>query len=57
MAGSRRWTMTIAHYDAVTVEDILRLARKTLDYSQLSLSAVGPVGDGNRNREIVASEL
>ena len=34
----------LERYDAVTREDILSLAQKRFDFSQLSLSAIGKVG-------------
>jgi predicted Zn-dependent peptidase len=40
----------IAHYDAVTAEDVLSLARETFDFTQLSFSAVGRVASAEDYR-------
>lgn len=44
----------IAAYDAVTREDILRLAGQIFDFSQVSLSAVGRVGSADEYREYLS---
>ena len=45
----------IAAYDAVTLEDIRRLAAETFDWSQVSLSAVGRVAEEEAYREALSS--
>ena len=43
----------IDRYNAVTAEDVMKLARRTLTDSELSLSAVGRLTDPDRYRQIV----
>jgi len=44
----------IRRFDAVTREDILRLARKVLDFDEMSFSAVGRVGDADAYRQVLS---
>ncbi len=44
---------TIASYDAVTLEDILRIANETLSYENLSFSAVGRVKSEAEYRDML----
>lgn len=43
----------IAGYDAVTAEQVMALARETFDFSRLSFSAVGKVGDAEHYRRLL----
>ena len=43
----------IAAYDAVTTEDVRRLAEELLEFDRCSLSAVGRVGDADGYREML----
>ena len=43
----------IARYDAVTRDDMLRVARRLIDFDVLSFSAVGQVGDEGQYRELL----
>lgn len=46
---------TIASYDAVTMDDILRIANETLSYDKLSFSAVGRVKSEAEYRDMLKS--
>ncbi|MEG1790113.1 MAG: pitrilysin family protein [Oscillospiraceae bacterium] len=51
--GSLTTEELIARYDAVTRDDLLRLARETLNLDRLSLSAVGRCGDADYYRSLI----
>jgi len=44
---------TIARYDAVTADDILKLSRQHLDFDKMSFSAVGKVENADAYRELL----